>query len=445
MVHTSLTTTATEFPRTCHHTHDEHKDGVSKGALSFLMVHEDLTTWQWLESDEGEAAIQAMPLQPTTAQIAALRKGLSADQVRVLSEAARARVKARHKFNPQFIKGLIADIESVEMASSSIASRYKAQRFAQSLGGQSVIADLCCGIGGDSWGLRDAGLKAIGVDLDPVRAWMYAHNTGFESICGDALDQCPPCDAFHLDPARRHSTGKRTLEIDNFLPGPQTWNELIERIDSGGIKLNPGVPADRLSEGELEIISESGRLTQAMLWVGRLGGEHSRRATRLDQTGQVCTLAGEPWRPEESNPIDAYLGTLDPCLERADLVGTLLESTGLDLVHPGTGMVTADHTVDHPMIRWYRACEVINWNRKRVNAILRGLDGGVVEVRTRGGVIQPDIEQRALRGKGNNDQLSVLVYRIDGKVKAIIGEHTAQKNTPIVHRVEEGVDRGADE
>ena len=84
-----------------------------------------------------------------------------------------------------------------------------------------------------------------------------------------------------------------------------------------------------------------GGLTQAVLWVGNLAGEHQRRATKLELDGSVCSMHGDACRPGESNKIGAYLGTLDPCLERADLVGEFLEQTSTSLVHPGTGMVTS--------------------------------------------------------------------------------------------------------
>ncbi len=384
---------------------------------------EDLHIWKWLATDAGEIAIVGMPKAPTTAEIAAMRKGMNAEQVRAASDAMRARVKGHKKLDGEFADRMISDLPGVEMASSAISSAYKAKRFVDVLGDGACVADLCCGIGGDSWGLGKAGLIPIGVDLNPVRAWMYSHNTGYESVCGDAFDDCPAAaKAFHLDPARRSDQGTRTLSVDDFSPGPTVWERLIERFDGGAIKLNPGVNAYELPAGEVEILSEVGGLTQAMLWTGSLAGECERRATKLGVDGSVCTISGEAWRPEESTKIGAYLGTLDPCLERADLVGEFLDLTKTNLVHPGTGMVTAAEANKHAMVRWHKVHEVLGWNRKRVKAALRGLDGGVVEVRTRGSVINPDVEQKAMRGKGDNHRLTVFVYRIDRKLTAVIGE-----------------------
>lgn len=256
---------------------------------------------------------------------------------------------------------------------------------------------------------------------------MFEHNLpGCGVVVGDALDACPAdADAFHLDPARRSDAG-RTRSIEDFQPGPDVWEQIIVRIGTGAIKLNPGIDTYSLPEGEVEILSESGTLTQAIVWVGRLAGEHTRSATLITDT-EAISIHGEPDRPDDSNEIGAYIGTLDPCVERADLVATLLDTTSALLVHPGTGLVTSEVIVQHPMIRLYMTLEVLSWNQKRVKSALRSHDAGVVEIRTRAGVVNPDETQRALRGKGARDDLSVLVYRLGDRVVAIIAQQLQTK------------------
>lgn len=404
-----------------------------------------LETWRWLVSDAGEAAIACAPEEMSAAAIGKLRKRYDADQVRGIMEIARARDKARAKLDPRWADRLMADIAGVEIASSTLSSVYKGRRFVQVLGDNGRVADLCCGIGADSWGLAANGLGVVGVDIEPARALMYRHNLpGHEAIVGDALDACPTgVEGFHLDPARR-SDGKRTLSVDDFLPGPTVWDAIIGRVGTGAIKLNPGVDGYALPSGELEILSEPGGLTQAVLWVGGLAGNCTRRATKLMVDGKSCSVAGEPERPEDSNEIGAYLGTLDPCLERADLVGCVLDTLGVDLVHPGTGLVTGDTLVEHPMVRWYCVLETMAWNVKRVRSALRAFDGGVVEVRTRGGVVNPDQVQRQLRGDGARDDLAVLVYRLGDRVVSVIAQRLDTK-TPAGHVGHAGVDGGCDD
>lgn len=386
-----------------------------------------IETWRWLATPEGQEAIMCAPADRSPTSIARLRKRYDAEQVRGVLGASEARVRTAGKLDPSWASSLLADKAGVEMASSARSSVYKARRFAGVLGPDGFVADLCCGIGADSWGLRGAGLRVTGVDLDASRVVMYTHNLpACAGVCGDALEDCPAdADAFHLDPARR-SGARRSRSIEEFRPGPEVWARIVDRIGTGAIKLNPGVDGDSLPGGELEIIGEAGGLTQAVLWLGRLCGDAPRRATVLGDSG-VCSIAGEAERPEGTSEIGGYLGTIDPAPERADLVGVLLGELGVSLVHPGTGLVTAGAPVAHPMVRWYRTLEVLPWNVKRVKSVLRGLGCGVVEVRTRGGVVNPDQLQRKLRGDGGRADLAVLVYRLGDRIVAIIAEQARSK------------------
>lgn len=383
-------------------------------------------TWRWLASGEGLGAIDLAPGSVTAGAVAKLRSRYDAERACGVLEVGAARRKAFAKLDPSWARGLLADVAGVEMASSARSSVHKAARFKRVLGSGARVADLCCGIGGDSWGLAGAGLETIGVDCDAARTLMYAHNLPrCPVVCGDALDDCPAdVEAFHLDPARREGS-RRIRGIDGLAPGPGVWEGVIDRVGSGAIKLNPGVDASLLPAGEVEILSEPDGLTQAVLWVGALGGDCARRATVLGDDGRVCSISGEPERPDDTNDIGAYIGTMDPCVERADLAGVLLDALGVRLVHPGTGLVTGASRVEHPMVRWYRVVEVMAWNEKRVRALLRGLGAGVVEVRTRGGVVDPDGLQRRLRGDGERDDLSVLVYRLGSRVVAVVAERAA--------------------
>lgn len=380
-------------------------------------------TWRWLASDEGLGAIACAPAGVSAAAVAKLRTRYDAERARGVLEAGAARRKAAAKLDPVWVRGLLADVAGVEMASSARSSAHKAARYMRVLGEGACVADLCCGIGADSWGLSRAGMGVVGVDCDASRTLMYAHNLPRCSVVrGDALRDCPAgVDAFHLDPARRDAEG-RVRGVDGFLPGPDVWAGVIGRVGSGAIKLNPGVDASVLPAGELEILSEPDGLTQAVLWVGALGGGCSRRATLLGADGVACSISGEPDRPEDSSDIGAFIGTIDPCVERADLAGVLLDQLGVRLVHPGTGLLTGESVAQHPMVRWYRVLGVMAWSEKRVRSLLRELGAGVVEIRTRGGVVNPDALQRRLRGDGGRDGLSVLVYRLGRRVVAVVAE-----------------------
>ena len=63
--------------------------------------------------------------------------------------------------------------------------------------------------------------------------------------------------------------------------------------------------------------------------------------------------------------------------------------------------------------------ENLPWQAKKVKAVLRKHDAGIVEVKTRGKLVNPDIVQKQLRGKGE-ELLTVFVLRLGDHSRAIV-------------------------
>jgi len=390
--------------------------------------------WRWLATPEGAALIDETTPDPSVAQIASLRNRWDAPRVHAAIELVRARERARAKFGDRVARNLWSDDEGVQMASSPRAAAHKAGRFGRILGEHARVADLCCGIGGDLMGMTHAGLDAYGVDADPSRAWMAAKNTGRETLAADALDDRIAIGPFHLDPGRRE--GGRTRDISAYAPPPDVWDALIAKHGTGCVKLNPGVRADDLPEGEIEILSERGRLTQALVWTGALETAR-RRATLLTDTGTV-TIEGEPERTDDQHEIGDWIATIDPSVERADLIPTLLTETGSLPVHPGTGLVTGSEPIDHPMLAWFRVLDAFKFDERAATSVLAAHGAGSVEIKTRDKLVDPDALQRRLARKilqrkindtsdpaARDDQtLTLFVMRFGRRPQAILARRT---------------------
>lgn len=384
-----------------------------------------LPTWRWAASDEAAPLLDELAGGVSLNALARLRERWSAEAVAVASELVEARARAGVKF-PGCARTLIADCEGLEMASSARAAAHKAARFRGFVEPGSAVLDACCGIGGDAMGLAAAGFAVTALDLDERRAWMAGSNAGCAHEVGDVVGR-PVDGALHIDPARR-SDGNRTHELEGFEPAFDAVEGLARRATVAAVKLNPGVRADLLPEGEVEIVSERGKLTQAVLWMGE-SVPHQRRATLLAGDGETCSLSGQADRPDDVNEIGAWIHTMDPSVERADLVGVLLEQTGLGLVHPGTGLLTGGSANASPWVTAFRVVESCVWNLKAVKRVLRGMDAGVVAVKTRAGVVDADRLSRQLRGKGEREAV-VFVLPIGDRVRAIVAEWCGHKRTP---------------
>ncbi|MFK7884001.1 MAG: hypothetical protein AB8F26_07460 [Phycisphaerales bacterium] len=354
----------------------------------------------------------------TVAQLARLRKDWSPEQIGVVTELAMAREKAHKKF-PDRSERIVADREGVEMASSAQSAAHKAARFAQVLPKGAPILDACCGIGGDSIALAGDSLEVTAVDLDKRRSWMAGLNASCRAVTSDIREFETEELAVHIDPARR-TGGNRTRTLDEFEPPFDHITTLASNAAIAAIKLNPGVHADLLPTGELEIISESGSLTQAVLWMGQ-GTTHGRRATLLAADGSARSISGHPDRTYDNNPISDWIHTMDPSLERANLVPEFLSGTQLRPIHPGTGLLTANEPSTSPWTTPYRVISEFAWNPRVAKSALRDLDAGVVTVKTRASAVNPDKVSRQLRGTGKKGFV-LFVLPIADRLRAIITE-----------------------
>jgi len=384
------------------------------------MDDERVARWQRVVSDEVLLKHAAGVDPSNVAAVESLRKYATAEHIAVALELCGARAKAVHKFGPAIAAGLIADAAGVEQASASTVAQYKAIRMREALGAGSQIADLCCGVGGDSMAMCDAGLDVLAVDHDALRAWMAVQNTGERSrgVCADVAELALGGMAIHLDPARRdETTGKRARGLEGYQPGPDVIGQLIEQAPAAAVKLSPAVDIAELTwPGEVEFISDHGRLVQAVLWTGGFMGA-ARQATLLDDAG-VHTLSGEPIGTRLT-VMQRYLYTFDPAVERAELIGQLSQAVGAGVVHPRLGLLTSDRVIESPWLTGFELIEQLPWRPKRVRQWLGGNDAGLVEVKTRGKACDPDSEQRHLRGKGDTTY-TVFVLRFDTKVRALI-------------------------
>lgn len=138
---------------------------------------------QRLMSPEGERLLRTIqerdPQPATVLSIASrLRKEFDLDLVAAALTIHELRIKAVSKFSRA--DRMWFTRAGLEQATSESIARYRARRFA----GLRVVADLCCGIGGDLIALADRPDPSpiLAVDRDPVQLAMAPMSTGSSSI-----------------------------------------------------------------------------------------------------------------------------------------------------------------------------------------------------------------------------------------------------------------------
>jgi hypothetical protein len=328
------------------------------------------------------------------------------------------RVAARAKFSRA--EEMLFTREGLEQASSETTSAHAAARYPA--GGP--VADLCCGIGGNSIALGSAH-PVLAVDLDPVSLAFARHNAGVYGVAdrlaavrADVRDlPLSGVRAAFIDPARR--AGGRRLAAGRSEP-PLGWClELAERVAAVGIKAAPGLPRELVPAGwEAEFVAVGRDLKEALLWSPAL----ATAATRATVLPSGDTLAAAPHAtPGEVRVAEpgAFLFDPSPAVTRAGLVEDLARRLGAWKIDPAIAFLSDEREHRSPFARTLRVLESAPWHEREFARKLRELGIGAADIRRRGlaGDV-PQIHRRlGLRGPG---RATLVLTRVSGRPWGLI-------------------------
>jgi len=297
--------------------------------------------------------------------------------------------------------------DGLEQASGEAAARHRAARLAD--GGP--VADLCCGIGGDLVALAALG-PVLGVDRDPLHAWMAGRNAAVYGVAEQARTEVADVRATDLtvvtavfvDPARRTERG-RTREGEP----PLAWCVgLVERVPRVAVKAAPGLDRASVPPGwEAEFVAVGTDLKEAVLW-SPAAAEAACRATVLVD-GDRHTLLPAPGAEVPVGEPGEYLLDPNPAVTRAGLVAELARATGTWQIDDRIAFLAAAAPVATPFARTLRVLDSGPWREKDLAARIRALDVGSVDIRRRGLAGDVDVLRkrlvRALAGGGRRATL----------------------------------------
>ncbi|HBY92412.1 MAG TPA: SAM-dependent methyltransferase, partial [Chloroflexi bacterium] len=241
----------------------------------------------FLLSPQAGAALDALTARPlpkseTLAVLTTLRREFSPAEAAALLDQARLRQRARTKFSRA--DSMFFTDEALQQASGETIASYRAQRYARF----ARVADLGCGIGGDTINLARAGPLMAALDLDPIRLRLARANAAAYGVAEQVLFvqtdwtiASIEIDAAFADPSRRIE-GRRLFSLHVMQPPLAALLAVQARLPALGVKVAPGVADEEVPrDSEVEFISERGTLKEAVLWFGRLRTRASRRATLL--------------------------------------------------------------------------------------------------------------------------------------------------------------------
>jgi SAM-dependent methyltransferase len=382
---------------------------------------------KWFEIADSPAATGSSLIRLTQQ----LRAELSPARVHLLLQQRELRTKAREKFPHTEI--MFFTPRSLEQATDAAVAAYKAGRFLQT----QMIADLCCGIGGDLLALARRG-PVIGVDRDPIAVLLAQANA--QAVLGRAdacrfktrpvdaeMPICSEMSAWHIDPDRRPG-GSRTTRVKLHDPGPDVLARLLNTCPNGAIKLAPA--ADLVepwwAEAELEWISRRRQCRQLVAWFGTLA-EHPgrRRATVVRNASDfspdvAATFVGEPQVEIALAPkIGRYVFEPDPAVLASKLEGNLARKYEVSAVAPNIAYFTGDRPISDAAFDGFEVLEVLPYHVREIKEWLTARHIGRLEIKKRGVPLEPEKVRRELAGDGVNSA-TLLLAKIGGRVQAIV-------------------------
>ncbi len=384
-----------------------------------------------LLSPEGRDALRrAQDLSPREENFlpdrAALeRRGVERELARGALETAILRRRAEKKFARA--GEMFFTREGLEQASAEGIARHRALRF-HFLDG---IADLGCGIGGDTLALAECA-PVWAVDREEIRLRMARENVrvyapafpvGF--ILADLLR---PGWAFagrerfalFCDPSRREEE-RRIFSVHRYSPPLERvagWRAALP-AQALCVKISPGVRWEEIEREpcEVEFLSWNGELKEAVLWYGAF--QSGRRRATILPAGDTMTDAEAG--SDALSPPRKILYEPDASILRAGLVRQLAARLNAARIDPEIAYLSSDEITPTPWAQAYPVEEVMPFGLKRLREWLRARSVGKAVIKKRGSPIEPENLERQLRLRGEERRILFLT-RVNGKHSVIIAK-----------------------
>ncbi|MDH6487946.1 class I SAM-dependent methyltransferase [Streptomyces sp. SAI-127] len=352
-----------------------------------------------------------------------LRRGHPAELVSAALGQARLRQRAAAKFGAEDAERMFFTPNGVEQSTRASVAAHRAERL-RALGVTSV-ADLCCGIGGDAIALARAGIRVLAVDRDPLTSAAARANADALGLAGlidvreaDVTEvDTASYDAVFVDPARRGGRG-RIFDPEAYSP-PLSWAvRAALKAPHAALKVAPGIPHEAVpAEAEAEWISDGGDVKEAVLWFGTAPG--AVRATLLPGPR---SLLGRGLPDPEVRSVGRYLYEPDGAVIRAHLVAEAAEELDGGLIDPTIAYVTADALRETPYATAYEITDRLPFNVKKLKALLREREVGILTVKKRGSAVEPEeLRRKALPKPQGPHSVTVFLTRVAGAPTMLIG------------------------
>ena len=388
----------------------------------------DRSDVELLFTSEAVELLESLPPIDSKANVVrnvtALRKrGVSAEMTSVVLLQRRLRTIARAKFG-EFADTMFFTENGLQQATRLAVAAHHAERFRGAH--LNRVADLGCGIGGDSLAFAGLGIAVTAVDRDEVTAAIATYNLAPFAECtvlhGEAIDiDLTAFDGLWFDPARRNST-KRLANPADWSPSLNWVFEVASRIPSG-IKLSPAIDHNLLPDNvEAQWVDDHGDTVECVVWTGALARSGIARSALVLTDGAPVELTGSaPNTDVTVGALGDYL--YDPCgaVIRAQLLATLADQLEAVTISPEIAYLSNQTGTETPFAQRFRVREVLPLDQRTIAQRMKELGIGTLEIKKRGVDIDPAQFRTKLKLSGR-DSATLFLTRIGSGRGAILAD-----------------------
>jgi hypothetical protein len=372
----------------------------------------------FLLQPSSQALLQALcadPRDDLSLSASPALRGLPVQQRAALLEQRKLRAKALRK-RPE-APGMIFTPLGLEQMTHHELAAYKASRLPGSL---ASLADLCCGLGGDSLPVPPR-VRVVGLDRSRGTLLAYRHNVSLlrpaAAVEADVASPTLRAEAACIDPARRAAGRSGRWQDEDLSPGWAELEKLIARYGNMWVKLGPGISfPDFLEPYEWEYLGLRDECLEAVVWTGALGRPGMVRAVELPGGAFVEALRADV--PDSFGDPAAPGGFLfEPVksVVRAHLFGVLASRHGLWPIDARIAYLSGDKPVRDPLLKSYRIERELPFDPKAIKEFLRKEDVGRLEIKKRGVNLIPEEFRAGLRLAGPNSGTLFFTRVLDRK------------------------------
>jgi SAM-dependent methyltransferase len=343
-----------------------------------------------------------------------------------------SQIKLRRKAVGKFAKSeeMFFTSLSLEQSTSEVIARHLAKRFKSDW----IVADLGCGLGGNTIFLAESVKKVIAVDLDEFKIECAKHNATVYGVTdkiefrvGDANDNIDASvNAFFLDPARDRDGQTKTRSLLNSSPNLlDILPKLFAITKNVAVKISPAFDYEELDllpeQPEVEIISEDNNCKVAMLWFGDF--KQVNRLATCFQKDAKYTITGDGTEKAPISELKKYLYEPNKAISKAHLVNELANKFNLTKIDYNSTYLTSDELiVDNYLgaLRRFKIVEAGDFSVKKLQKVLKTKKINQTEIIVKNLKITSDDLRSRLKLKEGGQYLIILLTILDKKTYILV-------------------------